>query len=155
MASSVIFNKSTKSYLGFETYFLQDNIIVKFDEVVKVIRCQGEDIRLAVSGIQPRDLAQLSSKAVVMLAAFPGGGKTFKDMLCDQVLFIKADKAQLFNHLGQVDDIANLPKVSMCHLAIEIIGMKKSKEDVVSYMMRTHQLKTVDAIEVTQDCLFN
>jgi hypothetical protein len=151
------FNKSENSYHGFNTYFLKDKIIVKFNEVVKVIRCQGgEDMRLAISDIHPRDRAQLSSKAVAMLAAFPGGGKTFKDMLSDDnVLYIKADKAQLFNHLGQVEDIANLPKISTCQLAIEIIGMKKSKDDEVSYMMRAYQLKMEDGDKVNEVCLFD
>jgi hypothetical protein len=149
-----IFNKSARSYLGFETYFLQDNMIIMFEDVVKVIRCQGSE-RLAVSNIQPKDRAQLSSAAETMKAAFPGGGKTFKDMLHDnEVLFIKADKVQFFNCHGELDDIANLPKVSTCHLAIEIIGMKKNKEDAVSYMMRAYQLKATAAAATPKDCLF-
>jgi hypothetical protein len=141
---------STKSYHGFKTYFLCDKIILKFDETVKVIRCHGggdEDIRLAVTSLHPKDRTHLYTKAAAMLAVFPGGGKTFKDMLTgdNEVLYIKADNAQLFNHRGELDDIANLPKVSTCHMAIEILGMKKQiKDEEVSFMVRAYQLKIAE-----------
>ena len=83
-------SKKATTYLGYTTYFLNSNLIAKFNEPAKIVRCKssGNDIRLGMANLTEEDKALLADRECGLLAAFDGKteGIKFRGLLPSQVL---------------------------------------------------------------------
>ena len=65
------FNKKATTYLGYTTYFLSENMVVKLNGTVKVVRCKtANGIRLGIADLSEDDKTMVMDQERQLLMSF-------------------------------------------------------------------------------------
>ena len=158
------FSKKSKTFMGYETYFLKAQITVLLNDPVKVIQTKSlnNQIRLGLGHISPSDRTILESHTLAMMEVFPASGFKIKGLFPakqDDLVFFTADEnTALFSEKKIRLPLKELPRISTCRVAISLSGMK-TKDNEVSFMSRVIQLKLEkqpkeNRLNSNTECLF-
>ena len=143
-----VYNEKMSKFQDYEVKFLKKPIVIRFQDVVKVVRCDtNKNIRLGICELSAVDKEELIKHMAGMKETFPLGGHgtlTKSLMPSEGLMFLNADPktCAMYDTNKKIANLNTLTQVSTCHLAVLLLGMKRSKDEV-SYMARVHQLLQV------------
>ena len=135
--------QSAKDFLGFETHFLKDQLLVILDDPVRAFKCKNGNI--GITQMSAHDQDRLDNYMDMMCRTFPFGIGMVKRTWNRETVFFNGKNVSYYDK--QKERLNEWPaRGAHCRVAITVKGLKVDKERNVSFIWDICQLKLADII---------
>ena len=157
MTSIVDFWPQPETFFHYQAYYLKTTLDIKLNSPVTVIKCKCGGLRLGLVDIGHADRMQLQNIEHQVLEKLPikTNGLQHKFSANDDVIFLNAEHAMVFNQDRCKLDIQELTKTEYCRIIIRVLGVKITKEGTASLVARIQQLLIDEKDSNDEICLFD
>ena len=151
-----MYQSNPDNHMDWDLYYLREPILLKLSEPVSITKCADKfnylALRIAVGDVGKEDRNALHECTKNMACGFPLEIRNFLYPLQGDELypriFMKAKSCVIFNRYGDRIHWDEMPKRSICKLAITLVGVKtKTGSGNLHFTMQATQIMVLQETE--------